>query len=133
MTGASRTFVSVESDSGLVAGYYCLSASSLAHDEATPRLRRNMPDPIPVILIGRLAVDERFTGSGLGASLIQDAVVKGVEASRLIGARALLVHAISESAENFYRKFGFALVPDSARVMCITMADAEATIGGMGL
>lgn len=87
-----------------------------------------MPDPIPVILIGRLAVDERFQGLGLGVSLLQDAVLKGVEASRTVGARALLVHAISESAEHFYLRFGFALVPDSARVMYLTMADAEATI-----
>lgn len=130
-TGASRTFVSVDADSGLVAGYYCLSASSLARDDAPSTLRRNMPDPIPVILIGRLAVDKRFKGLGLGASLLQEAVLKGVEASRIVGARALIVHAISESAEKFYLKFGFTLVPGSARVMYITMADAEATIAGM--
>ncbi|PPL14981.1 GNAT family N-acetyltransferase [Microterricola pindariensis] len=130
-TGASRTFVSGELDTGLVAGYYCLSASSLAREDATASLRRNMPDPIPVILIGRLAVDERFAGLGLGASLLQDAILKGVEASRIIGARALVVHAISASAERFYLKFGFTLVPDSARVMFITVADAEATIAGL--
>ncbi|KJC63336.1 Acetyltransferase (GNAT) family protein [Agreia bicolorata] len=128
LTGASRTFVSVDSDTGLVAGYYCLSASSLAREEATSNLRRNMPDPIPVILIGRLAVDERFQGLGLGFSLLQEALRKGYEVSRVIGARAFVVHAISESAEKFYLKFGFTLVPESARVMYITMADAEATI-----
>ena len=130
-TGASRTFVSVDTDSGLVAGYYCLSASSLTHDEATSNLRRNMPQSIPVILIGRLAVDTRFRGMGPGVSLLQEAIRKGVEASRIVGARALVVHAISESAEQFYRRFGFALVPDSARVMYITMADAEATIADL--
>lgn len=127
-TGASRTFVSVDADSGLVAGYYCLSASSLAREDATSNLRRNMPDPLPVILIGRLAVDTRFQGSGLGVSLLQEAIRKGVEASRIVGARALVVHAINESAEQFYLKFGFTRVPDSARVMYITMAAAEATI-----
>ncbi|PRY69581.1 acetyltransferase (GNAT) family protein [Glaciihabitans tibetensis] len=132
-TGASRTFVSVDSDSGLVAGYYCLSASSLARDDATSNLRRNMPDPIPVILIGRLAVDKRFAGLGLGVSLLQEAIRKGVEASRIVGARALVVHAISESAERFYFKFGFTPVPESARVMFMTMADAEATIADMTL
>ena len=95
LTGASRTFVSVDSDTGLVAGYYCLSASSLAREEATSNLRRNMPDPIPVILIGRLAVDERFQGLGLGFSLLQEALRKGYEVSRVIGARAFVVHAIS--------------------------------------
>jgi predicted GNAT family N-acyltransferase len=126
--GASRTFVSVDTESALVAGYYCLSASSLTHDEATSNLRRNMPEPIPVILIGRLAVDTRYKGMGLGVSLLQEAIRKGVEASRIVGARALVVHAISESAEQFYLKFGFTLVPDSARVMYIKMDDAEATI-----
>ena len=70
-TGASRTFVSVDTESGLVSGYYCLSASSLTHYEATSHLRRNMPEPIPVVLIGRLAVDTRFNGMGLGVSLLQ--------------------------------------------------------------
>lgn len=130
-TGASRTFVSVDSVSGLIAGYYCLSASALARDDATSSLRRNMPNPIPVILIGRLAVDQRFAGIGLGASLLQEAILKGVEASRIVGARALLVHAISDSAEKFYLKFGFTPVPDSARVMYITVADAEATIADL--
>jgi len=127
-TGASRTFVSVDSGSGVVAGYYCLSASSLARSDATSNLRRNMPDPIPVILIGRLAVDRGFQGRGLGVSLLQDAILKGVDASRIVGARAIVVYAISESAEKFYAKFGFTRVPGSERVMYITMADAEATI-----
>jgi predicted N-acetyltransferase YhbS len=120
--------VSVETQTRVVVGYYCLSASSLTREETTSSLRRNMPDPIPVILIGRLAVDKRFAGNGLGASLLQEAILKGIEVSQLVGARALVVHAISESAENFYRKFGFTLVPNTARVMYITMADAEATI-----
>ena len=118
----------METQTRVVAGYYCLSASSLTREETTSSLRRNMPDPIPVILIGRLAVDKRFAGNGLGASLLQEAILKGIEVSQLVGARALVVHAISESAENFYRKFGFTLVPNTARVMYITMADAEATI-----
>ncbi|SDT07224.1 GNAT family N-acetyltransferase [Microterricola viridarii] len=130
-TGASRTFVSIEAASGRVAGYYCLSASSLGHEEATSSLRRNMPSPIPVILIGRLAVDAEFRGLGLGVSLLQDAILKGIEASRIVGARALVVHAISASAEQFYLKFGFTLVPDSARVMFVTVADAEATIASL--
>lgn len=127
-TGVSRTFVTIERESGAVAGYYCLSASSLTHADATSSLRRNVPDPIPIILIGRLAVDERFAGLGLGASLLQHAISKGVEASRAIGARAFLVHALNDSAESFYLKFGFTLVPESHRVMYITVQDAEATI-----
>ena len=90
-----------------------------------------MPDPISVILIGRLAVDEEFKGQGLGVSLLQDASSKGIEASRTVGARAFIVHALSDSAESFYRKFGFKLVPENARVLYILVQDAEATIADL--
>ena len=126
--GASRTFVSVERETGTVAGYYCLSASSLRSEDAPGALKRNMPNPIPIVLVGRLAVDNRFKGMGLGASLLQDATIKSIEASRLVGARAVLVHPLSESAEAFYRKFGFALIPKSERVMYVLMTDAETTV-----
>lgn len=131
-TGASRTFVTVEAESGDVAGYYCLSASALALEDAPGRVKRNMPSPIPIILIGRLAVDGRFTGRGLGASLLQDAVLKGIEASRIVGARAFVVHALNEDAERFYRKFGFELMPPAAkRAMFLLLSDAEATIASI--
>lgn len=128
-TGASRTFVTVEAESGEAAGYYCLSASSLALEGSPGRVKRNMPSPIPIILIGRLAVDERFRGHGLGVSLLQDAVLKGIEASHIVGARAFVVDALNEEAEGFYRKFGFELMPPAAkRAMFLLVADAEATI-----
>lgn len=131
-TGASRTFVSIDSETDRVAGYYCLSASSLLLEDAPGSVRRNMPDPIPVILIGRLAVDQRFKGHGLGVSLLQHAVLKGLEASRIIGARAFIVDAIDDAAESFYRKFGFALMPPaSKRAMYLLMKDAEATVQEM--
>ena len=120
--------MTVDQNTGQVAGYYCLSASSLRSEDATGGLRRNMPDPIPVILIGRLAVDEAYTGAGVGASLLQDAVLKSVQASRLIGARAILVHALSDAARAFYEHFGFTLIPSSTRALFITMQDAEATL-----
>ncbi len=126
--GASRTFVSVDKESQVVAGYYCLAASSLRSEDAAGALKRNMPDPIPIILIGRLAVDERFSGRGLGASLLQDALMKSVEAARLVGARAVLVHALTEGAESFYSKFGFVAMPHATRVMYLLTADAEATV-----
>ncbi|MEO5535908.1 MAG: GNAT family N-acetyltransferase [Pseudolysinimonas sp.] len=128
VAGNSRTFVSTERESGLIAGFYCLSASALLREEAGKVLGRNAPDPVPVILIGRLAVDNRFTGKGVGASLLQDAVKKGIEASRLIGARALLVDALNEAAVSFYRRFGFESVPLSPRVMYLLTKDAIATV-----
>lgn len=126
--GASRTFVTVDADSGAVVGYYCISASSLRHEDATGALKRNMPDPIPVILIGRLAVDSSVNGRGVGASLLQEAVLKSIEVSQIIGARAILVHALSAAAVDFYTKFGFALVPNSKTAMYLLISDAEATI-----
>lgn len=131
-TGASRTFVSIDSKTDAVAGYYCLSASSLLLEDAPGGVRRNMPDPIPVILIGRLAVDEAVKGKGIGASLFQHAVVKGLEASRIIGARAVIVDALDEEAERFYSKFGFTLMPPaSKRAMYLLVKDAESTIAGL--
>lgn len=126
--GASRTFVTIERETGKVAGYYCISASSLRHEDASRTLKRNMPDPIPIILIGRLAVDAAFKGNGIGASLLQEAILKSVEASRIIGARAVLVHALNLGAVAFYEKFGFALVPHSTTAMYLLIADAEHTI-----
>jgi len=128
-TGASRTFVSIDSETDTVAGYYCLSASSLLLEAAPGSVRRNMPDPIPVILIGRLAVDQPFKGKGLGASLLQHALLKGLEASRIIGARAFIVDALDDDAERFYSKFGFELMPPaSKRAMYMLVKDAEATL-----
>ncbi|MEO7017531.1 MAG: GNAT family N-acetyltransferase [Leifsonia sp.] len=126
--GASRTFVSVDRVSGTVAGYYCLSASSLRSEDANAALRRNMPNPIPVLLIGRLAVDYRQVCQGLGASLLQDALLKSLQASRLVGARAILVQALSDSARMFYQKFGFSPIPHDERTMVLRIADAERTV-----
>lgn len=133
MTGASRTFVSVDSETASIAGYYCLSASSVRLEDTPSKVRRNMPDPIPVILIGRLAVDWKFKGRGLGASLLQDAMLKGIEASRILGARAIIVDALDAGAESFYNKFGFTLMPSaSKRAMYLLVKDAEATIAKLG-
>lgn len=124
--------MSIDAESGDVAGYYCLSASSLALEDAPGRVKRNMPAPIPIILVGRLAVDERFKGHGLGASLLQDAVLKGVEACRIVGARAFMVDALNDEAERFYRRFGFELMPPAAkRAMFLLVSDAEATIASL--
>ncbi|OJU39998.1 MAG: hypothetical protein BGN97_14430 [Microbacterium sp. 69-10] len=127
--GNSRTFVSVDIDTGLVAGYYCLCASALVHDDANAALKRNSPNPIPVILIGRLAVDERYEGVGLGRSLLRDALSKAVTAARIVGARAVIVHALNESAAAFYEKYGFATVPHGERVMYMLMSDIEKSLG----
>lgn len=129
--GNSRTFITIERESGLVAGYYCLSSHSITREEMPGSVRRNAPDPIPVILIGRLAVDSRFVGQGVGSSLLHDALAKGLEASDRVGSRAFVVHALDDEAVAFYQRFGFALMPDSARALYLTMDDARATIAAV--
>jgi predicted N-acetyltransferase YhbS len=85
----------------MIVGYYCLSASTVSHVVATGSVRRNMPDPVPMLLLGRLAVDRRWQGKGLGRGLLKDAVLRSVQVSDHIGIRGLLVHAISEDARRF--------------------------------
>lgn len=105
-SGASRTFV-VADASGHVMGYYALAAGAVAHETATSAVRRNMPDPVPVLVLGRLAVDREAQGLKLGAALLQDAVKRAVGVSAEAGIRALLVHALSDRAKQFYVHYGF--------------------------
>ena len=100
--GASRTFVIVESGKRVV-GYYSLAAASIIHPEATGKVKRNMPDPVPAVLIGRLALDKRLQGKRHGIDLLQDAVLRIVGAAETVGVRAILVHAMSEDAKRFYQ------------------------------
>jgi len=109
-SGASRTFV-VKAADGKVVGYYALAAGAVALANATGSVRRNMPDPIPVLVLGRLAVDQRAAGLHLGAALLKDAVSRAMAVTENAGVRALLVHALHEKAKNFYLKYGFQLSP----------------------
>src|SRR6516162_545893 len=103
-TGASRTFVICRHS--LVIGYYALAAGGIASNEAPGRLRRNMPDPIPMMILGRLAVDRREHGKGLGALLLRDALARTKRAAQELGIVGVLVHAISEDARHFYERWG---------------------------
>lgn len=105
ISGASRTYVVTERKK--VVGYYCLASGALALGDAPSPVKRNMPDPIPMAVLGRLAVDQSFHGKGLGVALLQDAVIRTVEAASILGIRGLLVHAISEEAKAFYERYDF--------------------------
>lgn len=104
--GASRTFV-VTDQEGRVFGYYAMAAGAVSHHVATRAVRRNMPDPVPVMVLARRAVDGRAQGIKLGAALLQDAVHRAVTVSQTAGVRALLVHALNERARQFYLHYGF--------------------------
>jgi N-acetylglutamate synthase-like GNAT family acetyltransferase len=106
LSGASRTFVVLDQDS-LVCGYYAMAGAAVAHQMATSSVRRNMPDPVPVMVLARLAVDLRVQGVKLGASLLQDAVNRAVMVAENAGVRALLVHALNDKAKEFYEHYGF--------------------------
>ena len=106
LNGASRTFVVTDSDPRVV-GYYALAAGAVAHQEASSAVRRNMPDPVPVMVLARLAVDARAQGITLGAALLQDAVTRVQSVAENAGVRALLVHALHERAKQFYEHYGF--------------------------
>ncbi len=106
VSGAFRGYVIC--NGGKVIGYYCLSAGAIAVTAATGSIRRNMPDPIPAVILGRLAVDITAKGQGLGAGLLLHAIEQTLEAAKIAGIRALLVHAKDRTSAEFYRHFKFA-------------------------
>ena len=124
---ASRTYVLCAED--IVVAYYCLANGAVAQITATGKVRRNMPDPIPVMIIGRLAVAQQWHGMGIGRALLRDAVLRTLQAAEIAGIRAILVHAISEDAKQFYEKCGFTASPIEPMVLMVKVSDAFALLG----
>lgn len=120
LNGASRTFVVMDSEQ-CVLGYYALAAGAIAHQEATSAIRRNMPDPVPVMVLARLAVDARAQGIKLGAALLQDAVARVQTVAENAGVRALLVHALNDRAKQFYEHYGFRESPVHPMTLMLAM------------
>jgi GNAT superfamily N-acetyltransferase len=108
--GASRTFVVADAEDRAV-GYYSLAAGAVSRNLATGGVRRNMPDPVPVLVLARLAVERNAQGMQLGAALLQDAVNRAVSVSQNAGVRALLVHALDDKAKQFYLHYGLVESP----------------------
>jgi GNAT superfamily N-acetyltransferase len=121
--GASRTYVIHVGNR--VVGYYSLAATSVSHAIATGKARRNMPDPVPAALLGRLALDTKWQGQKLGVELLQDAVLRVAGAAHVIGIRAMLVHAISEDAKAFYERFGFRPSPIEPATLMMTVEEIK--------
>lgn len=120
---ASRTYVVLKERT--VKAYYSMAAGSIAHEHATGRIRRNMPDPVPVALLGRLAVDRSIQGRGYGLGLLKDALSRVVLAADLLAVRGVLVDAIDDEAKRFYVKFGFVASPTLSLRLMITLEQAE--------
>ena len=109
-SGASRTFVVATAEQEVM-GYYALAAGAVAHQDATRSIHQNMPDPVPVMVLARLAIDVRAQGMKLGAALLQDALHRCVLVSQNTGVRAMLVHALNDRARQFYEHYGFKASP----------------------
>ena len=117
-SGATRTYVAC-AESRRVVGYYALAAGSLDLESAPTRLQRNMPNPLPVVVLGRLAVDDAWSRRGVGGGLLKDAVLRSLQAADLIGACALLCHAIDADAKAFYARHGFVESPTQELTMML--------------
>lgn len=125
-SGASRTYVVCE---GMrVVAYYAVASGAIAQLAVPGRFRRNMPDPIPIVVLARLAVDRNYQGRGLGRALFRDAARRVAHAADIIGIRGIVVHAISEEARSFYIALGFDPCPTEVMTLVVTLQDVRATL-----
>jgi GNAT superfamily N-acetyltransferase len=132
-SGSARTYVIVDTEQERVVGYHALTAAGLEHSEALPRVVRGMPRyPIPLVLLARLAVDLTVVRRGVGAWLLRDAMLRTVAASRTIGVRALLVHAIDNDARGFYRRHGFESSSTDPLHLMMLIKDIAEAVGAAG-
>jgi len=125
LSGASRTFVVVD-DENRVYGYYAMAAGAVSHQLATSGARRNMPDPVPVMVLARLAVDHRAQNVKLGSAMLQDAVKRAAAVSHNAGVRALLVHALHDCARQFYGHYGFQVAPQHPLTLMLQLNAVQA-------
>ncbi len=119
--GATRCYVVTHANA--VVAYYAISAGAVAASQATGNVKRNMPDPIPVLVLARLAIDRRCQAQGLGKALLKNAVQRAMRVARDVGVRALLVHAIDASAETFYLKHGFSASLTAPLTLMLRMSE----------
>lgn len=126
-SGASRTYVVCDGDR--VIGYYALASGAIAQTGVPGRFRRNMPDPVPVVILARLAIDRGHQGKGLGRALFRDAAQRVAGAANVIGIRGIVVHAISEDARKFYVALGFEACAGNPMTLVVTLRDVRAALG----
>ena len=127
ISGASRSYVVC--DNGEVVAYYCLATGAVESRQAPGKIRRNMPDPIPVMVLGRLAVDTRLQGQGVGKALLKDAILRTLQAAEIAGIRCLLVHALDDAAARFYRRNGFLDSPIDPLTLMLPLETARKALG----
>ena len=116
--------------SSVVVGFYSLAAGSIRKEESPARIVKGLArHPVPIILLARLAIDQSVRGIALGKALLKDALVRAENASGIIGARAILVHALDDAAGSFYERFGFEKCPTGERQLMLLMKDLRASLG----
>ena len=125
-SGDTRTYVVARALR--VVAYYSLAPGSIAKSSASPRAGKSSPDPIPIILLARLAVDQCEQGMGLGAALLKDSLQRALAGAEIIGGRAVLAHAIDADAVSFYTKYGFEPCPASEFHLMLLMKDVKAAL-----
>lgn len=132
LSDSARTYVLHRDNK--VLGYYSLAAGSVRPGESPPRIAKGLAKhPIAVILLARLAVDRTQQGKGIGKILLADALSRAAAAAEIIGARAILVHALDDAAAAFYRKFGFESSPLDSKQLLLLMKDLRATLRSRAL
>jgi GNAT superfamily N-acetyltransferase len=123
---ASRCYVVCNGQS--VVGFYALAAGAVRHDQVSGALKRNMPPQIPVIVLGRMAVDKTQQGQGLGDALLRDALLRALSVGRQIGVRAVLVHAIDQEVVPFYLRYGFKQFPEGELTLFLSVIELTAAL-----
>jgi len=126
VSGAFRTYVACQGKR--VVGYYALASGAIAQTGAPRKFRRSMPDPIPVVVLARLALDRNYQGRGLGRAMFRDAAGRVAQAADTIGIRGIVVDAISDEARRFYIALGFDPSPSEKMTLLVTLRDIRATL-----
>jgi len=126
LSGATRSFVAAQERR--VVAYYAVASGSITVGAAPGRFRRNMPDPTPVALLARLAIDRSWQGRGLGRALFQDCAARVLHAASSLGIRGIVVHAISEEAKAFYLAIGFEPSPLDPMTLMVTLGDVRSVL-----
>lgn len=127
-SNASRTFVICKNRR--VIGYYALATGSVERLIAPGAIARNMPEPIPLIVLGRLAIDARYQRQRLGGALLKDAMLRTLSIARNVGVRSLLVHSISKQAKQFYLSYGFQVSPVEPMTLLLSVQHIKSHFNG---
>jgi predicted N-acetyltransferase YhbS len=116
---SARTYVVCAGNA--VVGYYCLATASVARAAAPGKIRRNAPDPVPAMIVGRLAVTQEHKGQGIGSGMLRDAFQRTLQAAEIVGCRAILVHALDQAVADFYAAHGFVEHPSGGRTLFLPL------------